>query len=86
MKIYKHGTETAKFLTCSNCESYIGTVTTINNDYLCVITLQYLKKNITIAEPYNLAWSGDDITTRLDRGSKTWTPARLYSQLIIKTP
>tara|TARA_B100000686_G_scaffold293225_1_gene322570 strand:- start:9922 stop:10350 length:429 start_codon:yes stop_codon:yes gene_type:complete len=76
--IVKHGTRTADFLICEQCNSYMGAVMHSKKGIFSVINIEYLNKNVKISEPYKLKWNNEDKDIRLERRYATWTPVKKY--------
>lgn len=74
VKQYRHGTNTAAFIECTECSSFMAAVMKNRGSQLAVLNVQYLLEKIIIPDPYKLVWGGENIGTRLARRSRTWTP------------
>ena len=79
LNVHNHGTNTADFLICNNCDSYMGAVMKSEKGIYTVINLEYLINKVTIAKIDKLNWNDEDIRARLSRRYKTWTPVKKYN-------
>ena len=71
---YRHGTRTADFWVCSNCNSYMGAVMLTDKGRIAVLNIEHLVDGILLPEVNNLVWESEDLRSRLARRHKTWTP------------
>ena len=69
-----HGTNTAAFIECTECYSFMGAVMKNKTSHLAVLNIQHLAAKISLPEPYKLSWGGENTKARLARRFKTWTP------------
>ena len=79
LKTYGHGTNTADFLVCDVCNSYMGAVMNNEKGIYTVINLEYLIDQVRIPKIDKLNWQDEDIQSRLSRRYKTWTPVKKYN-------
>ena len=79
LKTYGHGTNTADFLVCDVCNSYMGAVMKNEKGIYTVINLEYLIDQVRIPKIDKLNWQDEDIQSRLSRRHKTWTPVKKYN-------
>ena len=71
---YRHGTRTADFLVCTNCNSYMGAVMLTDKGRFAVLNIEHLVDDLMLPEINRLVWEGEDLRSRLARRHKTWTP------------
>ena len=71
---YQFSTKTADFLTCSNCNSYLGAVMNVRNRVLAVLNAEIINLPITLPEPILVSFDGETANERVERRIKRWTP------------
>jgi len=71
---YRFGTQTADFLTCSNCGSYMGAVMSTENGTFAVLNVEHMVENLALPTPAEVSFEGETVEARLARRNAGWTP------------
>jgi len=70
----RHGTRTAEFIICAECDGYMGAVMESEEGHFAVLNIGHLTDDLALPERNPIVWQDEELETRLARRHKTWTP------------
>lgn len=80
---YQFSTKTADFLTCSNCNIYLGAIMSVQDTSFAVLNAEIIDLPMTLAKPILVSFDGETAKQRIRRRSERWTPV-VGSELLLK--
>lgn len=74
---YRFGTNTAEFLVCARCGIHIAATSEIDGSLYAVVNIDCIEALRADPPPgRDISFDGEDVTDRLARRKRSWTPAR----------
>lgn len=74
LRRYRFGTRTADFLTCLNCDSYLGAVTDTPKGRFAVLNAELIRPGLKLPEAQLVSFENESVQQRQKRRSDRWTP------------
>jgi len=71
---YQFSSKTADFITCSNCDSYLGAVMKSSKGAVTVTNIELVNIVLTPPTVEFFSFDGESLTDRLNRRLANWTP------------
>lgn len=71
---YRFSTRTADFLTCLNCNSYLGATMTTQDGSFAVLNAEIINLSTKLPKPIFVSFDGETTKQRITRRTKRWTP------------
>ena len=80
---HQFSTKTANFLTCSNCNIYLGAIMSIQDTSFAVLNAEIIDLAMALPKPVLVSFDGETITQHIRRRIERWTPV-VDSELLLK--
>ncbi len=71
---HQFSTKTADFLTCSNCNIYLGAIMSVQGRSFAVLNAEIIDLPMILTKPILVSFDGETARQRVRRRTERWTP------------